>query len=407
MDKSYRWASDIVSKLKESGFKAYFAGGCVRDMVMKRVPVDYDVATDASLETIKGLFSKTVEVGAGFGVVLVINKGEKCQVSTFRATSGDPRDDAALRDFTINGLFYDPQEDRIFDWVGAIEDIKSRIVRAIGSPRDRFNDDYLRMIRAIRIASDLGFQIEEKTFGAIKQMAHLIRYSSRERIRDELIKILSANPARGFDLLCESGLLYAVIPELNPASADNTAKLGRIKVMLSNMDKPDYLISLASIFCEIWDYSYLKTHDCAFCEPVQLVDSLKKYKLSNCEIKTIRNILNNHIKFIHAPELSSGRVKKLMQSESFDLELEFHKLRLLSLDWPLGSYNCLKNLREKFDRTDIHPAPLLNGDDLIRIGYYPGRLVGQILSELEFAQLEGRIVSKQDAVNWAISRFKK
>jgi len=407
MNEAYNWACEIVKKLKDEGYQAYFVGGCVRDMVMNRIPGDYDVATNASIDDIKRFFPKNVEVGVSFGVILVVNRGEKCQVSTFRSTSGNAEDDAHLRDFTINGLFYDPQENKVFDWVGGKKDIEAGIIRAINSPRDRFSEDYLRMIRAVRIASALGFRIEEKTFAAIKQMARMILNCSNERIRDELIKIFSGNPLDGFNLLLESGLIYHVIPELNLIQETDSDKISRIKIMLANICPPDYIIGLAALLSETGDYTYRENINVFVPDSIEVEYFLKKYKFSNYESKTIKNILINHLKFIHAQKMSSGIIKKLMQSESFYRELEFHRLRLIVFAKNLDTYCYLKDMRGSLSDNDIHPKPLLNGNDLIGMGFYPGKIFSKILRELELKQLEGELETKEDALVWIKSEFKK
>jgi len=407
MNEAYNWACEIVKKLKNEGYQAYFVGGCVRDMVMNRIPGDYDVATNASIDDIKRFFPKNVEVGVSFGVILVVNRGEKCQVSTFRSTSGNAEDDAHLRDFTINGLFYDPQENKVFDWVGGKKDIEAGIIRAINSPRDRFSEDYLRMIRAVRIASALGFRIEEKTFAAIKQMARMILNCSNERIRDELIKIFSGNPLDGFNLLLESGLIYHVIPELNLIQETDSDKISRIKIMLANICPPDYIIGLAALLSETGDYTYRENINVFVPDSIEVEYFLKKYKFSNYESKTIKNILINHLKFIHAQKMSSGIIKKLMQSESFYRELEFHRLRLIVFGKNLDTYCYLKDMRGSLSDNDIHPKPLLNGNDLIGMGFYPGKIFSKILRELELKQLEGELETKKDALVWIKSEFKK
>src|SRR2546427_4877646 len=231
MDSLRDRAAEIVRRLHKAGFAALWVGGCVRDFLLGRDPVDYDIATSALPEQIERLFKRTIPVGRKFGVVLVVEGGHQFQVATFRAeadyqdgrhpeqvTFGDAMADARRRDFTVNGLFFDPVEKKLHDWVGGEADLRAKIIRTIGTPSERFAEDHLRLLRAVRLAAQLEFEIESGTFAALKANAPKIRGISAERIRDELVKLFSPpHASRGLDLLRQSGLLEQVLPEIAAA----------------------------------------------------------------------------------------------------------------------------------------------------------------------------------------------
>src|SRR5215212_539828 len=223
-------ATEIVRRLQDAGFEAFWVGGCVRDVLLGREPYDYDIATNARPDQSEKLFPKIIPVGKQFGVLLVVEGGHQFQIATFRAEAdykdgrrpetirfADAREDAFRRDFTVNGLFFDPIANQLHDWVSGEADLRAKIIRTIGSPDERFAEDHLRLLRAIRFAAQLGFEIEARTFAAIQQTAPKIERVSAERIRDELIKLFSPpHAARGLDLLRDSGLLQHVLPEFVP-----------------------------------------------------------------------------------------------------------------------------------------------------------------------------------------------
>src|SRR5437660_3067202 len=227
IDSLPRTATEIVRRLQQAGFAAFWVGGCVRDFLLGREPGDYDIVTAALPEQVEQLFARTIAVGKKFGVIVVLEGEHQFQVATFRAeadyqdgrrpnqvTFGDARADALRRDFTVNGLFYDPVQKLSHDWVGGEADLRAKIIRTIGSPVERFAEDHLRMLRAVRLAAQLGFQIESRTMAAIKTQAASIRHVSAERIRDELVKLFSPpHAATGLDLLRVSGLLDHFLPE--------------------------------------------------------------------------------------------------------------------------------------------------------------------------------------------------
>jgi len=395
MNNTREWAEKIVQQLQQSGFLAYFVGGCVRDHIMGTQPTDYDIATNAATDQIKQLFDRTVEVGAGFGVILVIHNSLHCQVSTFRTETNNPKDDALKRDFTINGLFYDPQKNELFDWVDGTRDIGEKIIRAIGSPQDRFTEDPLRLLRAVRLASTLDFKIEENTMECIKKNALSIITCSEERIRDELINIFSGkNPVSALKLLKSTGLLYTIIPEIKDQSDNELSEK-----ILSLIETPSYHIGLTGALCGL-GFNYPENNVPPTPNFSEVNTFLIRMKFSNKDKLTTYSILKNHIRFIDQSTMKISEKIKLMQSESFPLELEFHRLHLETLKKPLDSYTELKTLYESLSRDEIFPLPLLSGDELIGLGYEPSKNWKLLFNMLEMEQLEKNILEKQQALNW-------
>src|SRR5580658_6322258 len=221
-------AKDIVARLQKAGFTAFWVGGCVRDFLLGREPQDIDIATDAKPEQVEKLFKRTFAIGKKFGVIIVVEGGHQFQVATFRSEENyqdgrrpekvvfsSAKEDALRRDFTVNALFYDPITKTTHDWVGGEQDLRAKIIRTIGRPEERFGEDHLRLLRAVRLAAQLDFEIEPQTFAAVKTLAPKIKLISAERVRDELVKLFRPPyAARGLDLLRDSGLLEFVLPEM-------------------------------------------------------------------------------------------------------------------------------------------------------------------------------------------------
>ena len=405
MRTEYEWAKYIVDKLRENGHEAYLVGGCVRDMIMNLTPFDYDVVTGASIEEIKSIFSRTVNVGASFGVLLLVKDKKVCQVSTFRDNTKTPYEDAQKRDFTINGLYYDHVKEKVFDWVNGTVDIRNKTVRAIGRPEDRFTEDPLRLIRAVRFASSLGFTVDEKTYREIKRVPEKILSSSPERIRDEVIKIFdNQNSVTGFSILLECGLFEKIFPDIYAVYETNPEMIDFTKKMLSYIETPDYYIGLAAILCVLGFTSYTSKNTGNKIKPVKKI--LKHYKFSNNDIKNITAIMTNHLIFIKNDSLSNGKKKKIMRSPTFSKELRFHKIHLNSLNETIKSYDELKKFYNSLNQKDIFPVPLITGKDLIARGFSPNPSWGKILDELDLMQLEGKIQTKKAAWDWIKNRIK-
>jgi len=390
-------ALQVVGLLRRNGFRALFAGGCVRDMLLCRRANDYDVATDAQPEQVIRLFRRTLKVGAKFGVVIVLLEGMQVEVATFRTESGyiDGRHpgkvkfsgaaaDAARRDFTINGMFYDPFEKKVIDYVAGQTDLKKKLVRTIGRPEERFSEDYLRMLRAVRFATQLGFRIEPKTFSAIKKNAGRITRISGERIRMELEGLLvDPNRAAGVALLAESGLAESIFPGLSAKQLEFARKV------LGQMPKKiDFALSLAGLFA----------------------DCQTEFALQKCEILRLSRSQNKHIRFLLAnrgrlldKKMSLAQLKMMLAEPYFQ---DLYKLQNAIQKAFIGgrkSVDALVALKRRI-RTlgdvELKPKPLLNGHQMMRLGAVPGPALGQMAQEMYIAQLEGKLQTKAQARRW-------
>jgi poly(A) polymerase len=427
-------AEQIVRRLHKAGHVAYFAGGCVRDMVRRVIPLDVDIATSATPEQVRQLFPKTIPVGAQFGVVLVVEAEHQFEVATFRNDEayvdgrrptgvryGTPVEDAQRRDFTINGLFFDPIADRVIDFVGGVADIERKIVRAIGEPRKRLAEDKLRMLRCIRFAANLGFDIEEQTFAAVKEMAAQIDVVSAERIRDELIKVFTRpNAGRGLQLLDESGLLAQVLPEV--AAMKGVAQppefhpegdvFQHTKLMMDGLrPNPSVVLAFAALLHDVGkpptferapDRIRFNEHDRVGAEITERV--LRRLRFPNDEIEKIVKCVAEHMRFQHVQEMRPAKLKRILARETFPDELELHRVDCEASHRNLENYEFLKGKAAELPPEVVKPAPLLTGHDLLALGLKPGPMVGRILREAEELQLDERLKSRAEALAFAQRR---
>ncbi len=428
-------AISIVKRLREAGHTAYFNGGCVRDMVRGVEPQDIDIATSATPEQVQALFAKTVPVGAAFGVVLVLEGEYQFEVATFRSDEayvdgrrpsavhfGSPEQDARRRDFTINGLFYDPIADQIIDFVGGRADIERKLVRTIGEPRARFTEDKLRLLRCVRFAANLGYEIEPATFDAVKEMAAEINVVSAERIRDELVKLLTRpNAGRGLELLDASGLLQEILPEIAamkgveqpPEFHPEGDVFKHTKLMLDTLPaKPSLVLAFAVLLHDVGkpptfvrapDRIRFNEHDRIGAEMTENI--LRRLRFSNDEIAKITLCVREHMKFQFVKEMRQAKLKRLMARETFPDELELHRIDCASSHRNLENYEFLKAKAAEMPPEVLKPQPLLTGHDLLALGLKPGPLVGQILHEVEELQLEERLKTREEALEFAKTRL--
>ncbi|MED5470790.1 MAG: CCA tRNA nucleotidyltransferase [Verrucomicrobiota bacterium] len=437
MDPIKEEATKVISKLQQSGYLAYFAGGCVRDLLRDQVPTDYDIATNALPEQVTSLFSKTRSVGAHFGVIIVISGEFAFEVATFRndGSYGDgrrpesveftsPEEDVLRRDFTINGIFYDPIEGSTIDYVNGQEDIESGTVRAIGDPESRFREDHLRLLRAVRFAARFDYQIEENTWAAICSHAEEIKNISEERIRDELSKILTdPNRVRGFDLLVESGLMEAVIPEIldlkgceqPPQFHPEGDVFVHTRLMLTLLkDDPSLSLVLSVLLHDIGKpstYSYdeesdrirFNGHDKIGAEMAS--DILKRLKFPNKVIEEVTEMVANHMTFKDVQKMREAKLKRFMARPTFEDETELHRVDCLGSWGGLDNYDFLNQKRTEFDNEPIIPPPLLTGNDLIEIGWEPGPRLGEVLTKVQDMQLEKNLNSKEEALDWVNANY--
>jgi len=436
MSPKERLARDVAQRLRQAGFTAYFAGGCVRDRLMGHEPDDYDIATDAGAETVQSLFPRTVPVGVQFGVILVILENEAFEVATFRSDDvyldgrhpsavhfGSPQEDAQRRDFTINGMFLDPATDTVLDYVGGQADLQAGIIRAIGEPAARIAEDRLRMLRAVRFAARFGFQIEAATFAALKHSAAQIIDIAWERIGDEIVKMLVDGPpgsARtAFELLDEAGLLQAVLPEVAamksvPQSPDYHPE-GDVFVhtlgLLQRLERPSEPLALAALLHDVAKPQCLavREHRITFyghCEQGAVVatEVCKRLRRSRETWERVAYLVKNHLRHTSAPEMRASTLKRFLREEGIEELLELARLDALASRGDLTTYEFCRARREEMGDEVLRPVPLLTGRDLIALGLRPGPEFGALLEAALDAQLEGVLVTRDDALAWVAAR---
>ena len=428
-------AIQIVRRLCETGHIAYFAGGCVRDM-LRGVPAhDFDIATTATPDEVQRLFPKTIPVGAAFGVVLVLEAGHQFEVATFRCDEayldgrrpsavryGSPEEDAQRRDFTINGLFLDPLTNQIFDFVSGRADIDRHLIRCIGEARHRFAEDKLRLLRCVRFASNLQFAIEPATQAAVHEMADQIQVVSAERIRDELIKIFTRpNAGTGLELLDTTGLLPTVLPEVaalkgveQPAEYHPEGDVfTHTRMMLDALPaEPDVVLAFAVLLHDVGkprtfvrapDRIRFNDHDVvgqALAEQI-----LRRLRFSNDQIEQIALCVGGHMRFQHVQAMRQAKLKRLLARPTFPVEMELHRLDCLASHGKLDNYDFLKATAATLPADVIKPAPLVTGHDLLALGFTPGPLVGAVLREVADLQLEEQLQSPAAALAYAKQRL--
>lgn len=427
-------AIDIVKRLREKGFNALFAGGCVRDMLMGYLPEDYDIATNARPDNIINIFKRTVPVGVHYGVVLVIENGFEFEVATFRSdgtyTDGrhpdtvtfcDARGDALRRDFTINGMFYDPVDDKHFDYVGGREDMQARLIRAIGDPSERFNEDRLRMIRAVRFACRFNYNIENQTAEAIKTLYHKILTVSMERIRDELRKILTGpNPHTGIKMLDDLNLLNEVLPEVtamkgirqpenyHPEGDVFTHTLLTLSELADNRKAADrWELAMAALLhdigkpvtFEIADRIRFNNHDNVGAGMAEKI--CERLRMSNAEKERITWLVKMHLYLRHAQQMRLSKLKRLFAHKGYPELAELYKVDSLASTGDLKDYTFCQNMFEELQEEEIKPEPLITGYDLIALGFKPGPIFSKILETIKDEQLEQKITTKAEALKKA------
>jgi poly(A) polymerase len=394
-------AIEIIRRLRSNGFEALLAGGCVRDMLLSRAASDYDVATSAHPDDVIKIFKRTLKVGAKFGVIIVLIEDKKVEVATFRTETdyADGRhpaavkfagavEDASRRDFTINGMFYDPLKKEVIDYVNGQADLRKELIRTIGEPDERFGEDYLRMLRAVRFSTQLGFAIEPRTFSAICSSAENISKISGERIAMELESILvSPNRSTGVSLLTKSGLAEAIFPGL---SAEDT-KFG-IKVLAQLRKKSDFALAMAAFF--------------AGCSTEFAIERYEVLKLSRSQTKHIKFLLEARGKLLEE-KMSLAQLKLIVSEPYFE---DLYELQRALQRAERKSVAALVNLRKRIKAlgdVELRPKPLLNGYALIRLGAAQGPELGQLAEEMYIAQLEGKLQDKEQAEQWVQNWLKR
>ena len=455
-------AKEIVARLQAAGFAAFWVGGCVRDFLLGREPTDFDIATDARPEQIEKLFPKTIPVGRKFGVIIVLEHGQQFQVATFRAEAdyqdgrrpekiifANAEADALRRDFTVNGLFYDPLTEKIHDWVGGEYDLRAKIIRTIGAPAERFGEDHLRLLRAVRFAARLGFEIEVKTFSAIQSLAPKIQIISAERVRDELIKLFAppvvgqasclssscrkqvqsseeldrqdacpTTAARGLVLLRESGLLEHILPELaatvdceqSPDFHPEGSVFNHICLMLKKMpadasESLPWAVLLHDIAKPVTAEGDAATgqihfygHEKVGAEMAEKI--LQRLKFPNKQTDEIVAVVRHHMQFKDVTQMRKSTLRRLLMRATFPLELELHRLDCLGSNGDLEHFNFLVAQAEELKKLPEIVPSLLNGNDLLALGVAPGKPVGAMLHELRERQLADEIKTPDAARDW-------
>jgi poly(A) polymerase len=462
MSKSF--AISITRTLRDRGHHAYLVGGCVRDLLLGREPADYDVATDATPDEVMRIFPETYAVGAQFGVVLVpypqpvlpseagVSRSQSpaqsrdlvldrsharhVEVATFRCDIGysdgrhpdqvrfsrDPREDVQRRDFTINGLLLDPLNDEVLDYVGGQKDLEAKIVRAIGNPPLRFAEDNLRMLRAARFAARFEYAIEPATMAAIQKVAPQIHQVSRERVRDELTKMLIEGHARrAFELLDETGLLHEVLPEIEamkgveqpPEFHPEGDVFAHTLLLLENLPQPCrptlawggllHDVGKPSTFRRAPDRIRFDSHvDVG----VKMAEAIcRRLRFSNDDTEQILALVDNHMRFGDVEKMKPSTFKRFVRLPRFDEHLELHRLDCKASHRRLRMYDFTRQKIAELTPEAIHPAPLVGGDDLVAAGYSPGPQFKEILSAVEDAQLEGQLLSKEQAMRLVRRKF--
>ena len=430
-------AIEIVKRLHAAGYSAFWVGGCVRDVLLGRDPQDYDIVTSALPEQIEALFEKTISVGRKFGVIVVVEGDLQFQVATFRAeadykdgrhpeqvTFGDAMADARRRDFTVNGLFFDPVRNELRDWVGGEADLRSKLIRTIGAPSERFAEDHLRLLRCVRFAAQLGFEIESGTFAAVQAHIDKINGVSAERIRDELNKLFSApHAARGLELLRDSGLLGPILPELaatihceqSPDYHPEGSVFNHLVLMLKQLpENADPMLSWAVLLHDIAKPVTAsrdpETGSIHFYEHEKIGGDmaeqiLERLRFPRKQIDAVVQAVRCHMQFKDAPEMRKSTLRRLLMRETFPLELELHRLDCLGSHRRLDIYEFLvERARELEHQPEIRP-PLLTGNDLIAMGVKPGPGMGAMLSELREMQLQDELHDASEAREWVKNKI--
>jgi poly(A) polymerase len=454
MSSAKQHAIEIVRTLRERGHQTYFVGGCVRDLLLGREGADFDVATDATPQQVMRIFPQTFAVGAQFGVVLVPTSAglrpagqlgaavptragtEVVEVATFRSDVGysdgrhpdevryskDPREDVQRRDFTINGLLLDPLTNEVLDFVGGREDLKAGVVRSIGKPEQRFSEDKLRMLRAVRFAARFEYTIDPATLAAMQRLAPQIHQVSRERVREELTKMLTEGRAkRAFELLDESGLLKEALPEISamkgvgqppqfhpegdvfmhtlllldklPAGSSKTLAWG---ALLHDVGKPP-------TFRVAPDRIRFDGH--VEVGVKMAAEICGRLRFSNDETEQILALVDNHMRFADVQRMKESTLKKFLRMPGFDEHLELHRMDCLSSNGIVESYEFAREKLRELPAAAMRPEPLITGRDLIEAGYEPGARFKEILGAVEDAQLEGRLASRAAAMEMVAREF--
>ncbi len=420
-------AGRVIAKLRGAGHQAYLVGGCVRDLLLGLRPKDYDIATNARPDRIMDLFPNSGRVGAHFGVVLVRDVFDQVEVATFRSDHDyldgrhpeqvrfelDPREDVLRRDFTINGLMLDPETGGVLDFVDGQGDLKRGIVRAIGDPYARFREDHLRLLRGVRFAARFGFEIEGETFHAIQRDHALILKVAMERVREELVRILTEGGARrGFELLDASGMLLDLLPEVAamkgveqpPQFHPEGDVWAHTLLLLEQLCKPSATLALGALLHDVGKPPTFRVADRIRFDGhvevgVRLAHAvLTRLRFSREEMEQVEALVANHMRFKDVSKMKESTLKRFLRLPEFEEHLELHRLDVMSSNRRLENYALVQAKLAEYGEKHLQPEPLVTGADLIGMGYQPGPRFSKILTAIEDAQLEGAIATRGEAI---------
>ncbi len=428
----------VVGRLRDAGFTALLAGGCVRDELLGRTPKDYDVATDAPAERVLTLFAGSIPVGVQFGVVLVPSGADRVEVATFRrdgvyldsrhpttVTFGSAEEDAARRDFTINGMFLDPIADRVIDYVGGREDLAHRVVRAIGNPAARLAEDKLRMLRAVRLSARLGFAIEPTTWDVVRRHAAEIDSIAWERIGEEIRLILSEGAAkRGFELLLASGLLATVMPELlamqgvaqTPLHHPEGDVWTHTLLVIDQLRAPSETLALGALLHDVAKPVCAGRKTTAEGERITFyghpergadmaVAICQRLKRSRAVWERVAHLVRNHLRLVSAPLMRTSTLTRFLREDGIEELLELARIDATASNGDLQYYDFCRARLASLSEQQLNPPALVTGRDLIAIGFSPGPRFSEILQAVEEQQLEGTLADRDAALAWVRAQY--
>ena len=424
-------AREVVEKLNSSGYTAYWAGGCVRDMLLGLTPKDYDVATSAHPDDVLNCFPDAIEVGKSFGVIRVPWKGVFFEVATFRRDHGyqdgrhpnsvsfaEPEIDAQRRDFTINAMFYDPINGKLHDFVEGREDLEQKLICCVGDPQERFSEDHLRMLRAARLAETLKFDIEGKTETAIRSNARKINAISMERVREELVRLFleSKRAGQALVLLDRLALLEPLLPEVvamkgqeqPPEFHPEGDVFTHTAMLLDQMECRSLQLAFSALLHDIGKPVTASTdqdgrirfnrHASVGADMARII--MRRLRFSNEDIDAVTHCVNTHMRFVDVPRMKTSTLRKFVGSPTFPIEMELHRLDCLSSHGKLDTYDYIQQFQKSLAEEPVLPRPWVTGHELLNLGLEEGKTLGNWLKASYDAQLEGRFDSRESLLKW-------
>ena len=423
----------IVTTLHDQGQEAYFAGGAVRDLLLEKSISEIDIATSASPQEIEQLFPKTIPVGKQFGVIVVVQDTNNYEVTTFRKEADyvdgrhptqvsftDAQHDVERRDFTVNALFFNPFTEEVIDYVKGREDLERKLIRTVGPPKSRFQEDKLRLLRALRLACQLDFEIEQESYQQVKEHASQLTQVSWERIRDEVLKILTGpDPSRGLKLMFDSGILEVILPEIAamhgvqqpPEFHPEGDVFVHTCLMFELSQKRSENLSLAILLHDVGKpptftiKERIRFDGHADLGAKMAEEICRRLRISNQQIEEVVDLVKDHLRFIHVQEMRESTLKRFLRKTNFSDHLELHRLDSLASHGKLSSYHFCQEKLEELTQEAMRPKPLINGHDLIRLGLEPGPIFSEIMSAVEDFQLEGKLSSKEETLDWVKEHY--